>query len=62
MLFRSYIPLFWLRGKIQVKSWKSMSLNRSKILYDPPPRLMEIKTKINNCDLIKLKSFRKESL
>ena len=57
MLFRSYIPLFWLRGKIQVKSWKSMSLNRSKILYDPPPRLMEIKTKINKWDLIKLKSF-----
>ena len=34
-----------------------MSLNRSKILYDPPPRLMEVKTKINKWDLIKLKSF-----
>ena len=31
--------------------------NQSKILYDPPPRVMEIKTKINKWDLIKLKSF-----
>ena len=28
-----------------------------KILYDPPLRVMEIKTKINKSDLIKLKSF-----
>ena len=32
-------------------------VNQSKILYDPPPRLMEIKTKVNRSDLIKLKSF-----
>ena len=32
-------------------------INRSKILYDPPPRVMEIKTKINKWDRIKLKSF-----
>ena len=32
-------------------------LNQSKILYDPPPRVMEIKTKVNKWDLIKLKSF-----
>ena len=31
--------------------------NQSKILYDPPPRVMEIKTKVNKWDLIKLKSF-----
>jgi len=31
-------------------------INHSKILYDPPPRIMEIKTK-NKCDLIKLKRF-----
>ena len=31
--------------------------NQSKILYDPPPRVMEIKTKINKWDLIKLKGF-----
>ena len=29
----------------------------SEILYDPPPRVMEIKAKINKWDLIKLKSF-----
>ena len=33
-------------------------INQSKILYDPPPRVMEIKTKVNKWDLIKLKSFR----
>ena len=32
-------------------------MNYSKILYDPPPRVMEIKTKINRWDLIKLKTF-----
>ena len=32
-------------------------LNHCKILYDSPPRVMEIKTKINKWDLIKLKSF-----
>ena len=32
-------------------------INHSKILYDPPSRVMEIKTKINKWDLIKLKSF-----
>ena len=32
-------------------------INHSKILYDPPPRILEIKTKINKWDLIKLKSF-----
>ena len=32
-------------------------IHQSKILYDPPPRVMEIKTKVNKCDLIKLKAF-----
>ena len=32
-------------------------INQSKILYDPLPRVMEIKTKVNKWDLIKLKSF-----
>ena len=32
-------------------------INQSKILYDPPPRVMEIKTKVNKRNLIKLKSF-----
>ena len=31
--------------------------NQSKILYDAPPRIMEIKRKVNKWDLIKLKSF-----
>ena len=32
-------------------------IHQSKILYDPPPRVMEIKTKVRKWDLIKLKSF-----
>ena len=32
-------------------------INQSKIFYNPPPRLMEIKTRINKWDLIKLKRF-----
>ena len=31
-------------------------LNHSRILYDPPPRILEIKAKINKWDLIKIKS------
>ena len=33
------------------------NINHSRILYDPPPRGMEIKAKINKLDLIKLRSF-----
>ena len=33
------------------------TLSDSKIFYDPPPRIIEIKLKINKWDLIKLKSF-----
>ena len=32
-------------------------INHSRILYDPPPRILEIKAKTNKWDLIKLKSF-----
>ena len=32
-------------------------INQSKIVYDPPLRVTEIKTKVNKWDLIKLKSF-----
>ena len=33
------------------------NINHSRILYDPPPRILEIKAKINKWDLINLKSF-----
>ena len=33
------------------------NINQSKILDDPPSAAMEIKTKLNKWDLIKLKSF-----
>ena len=32
-------------------------VNHRRILYDPPPRILEIKTKINKWDIIKFKSF-----
>ena len=32
-------------------------INQSKVLYDSPPRLTEIKAKVNKWDLIKLESF-----
>ena len=34
-------------------------INHNKIFFDPPSRVMEIKTEINKWDLIKLKSFCK---
>ena len=39
-------------------------MNQSKIPYDPSLRVMEIKTKVNKRDMIKLKSFctAKESI
>ena len=36
-------------------------INQSKILYDPPSRVMEIKTKVNKQDLIKLKTFAQQT-
>ena len=32
-------------------------INHSRILYDPPPRILEIKAKINKLDLIKIRRF-----
>ena len=32
-------------------------INHGRILYDPPPRILEIKAKINKWDVVKLKSF-----
>ena len=34
-------------------------IDHSKMFFDPPSRVMEIKTKINKCDLMKRKSFCK---
>ena len=36
---------------------RTLDINQNKILYDPPPTVMEIKTKVNKWDLIKFKSF-----
>ena len=33
------------------------NINHSRVLYDPPPRVMEIKAKTHTWDLIKLKGF-----
>ena len=35
-------------------------INHSKILFDPLPREMEIKTKINKWGLMKLKNFAQQ--
>ena len=35
-------------------------IHHSRILYDPPPRILEIKSKINKWDLINLKSFSQQ--
>ena len=49
-----YIKLKLLEENIS----KTLSdINHGRILYDPPPRVMEIKAKINQWGLIKLKSF-----
>ena len=35
-------------------------IKHSKIFFEPPPRVMEIKTKINKWHLMKLKSFAQQ--
>ena len=43
---------------LEENTGKTLSdINHSRILFDPPLRVMEIKAKINKRDLIKLKSF-----
>ena len=32
-------------------------INHSRILYNPPPKILEVKAKLNKWDLIKIKSF-----
>ena len=43
--------------KKREKNQINNSISESKILYDPPPGVMEIKIKVNKWDLIKLTSF-----
>ena len=46
---------------LEVNIGKTLSdINHSRILYDPPPRILEIKTKINKWDLINLKAFAQQ--
>ena len=47
--------VLWI-GRINIVKYVS-DTNHSNILYDPPPRILEIKAKINKWDLIKLKIF-----
>ena len=42
---------------LEENTGRTLDDKNQSILYDPPPRLMEIKTKVNMWDLIKLKSF-----
>ena len=43
---------------LEENTGKTLSdINHSRILYDPPPNIIEIKAKVNKCDLIKTKSF-----
>ena len=35
-------------------------INQSKILYDPPPRVTEIKTKVNKQTSLNLKAFAQQ--
>ena len=65
--FCSSIGLKWIKDlNIRLETIKLLEenigrtlddINQSKIICDPPPTVMEIKTKVNKWDLIKLKSF-----
>ena len=33
------------------------NINHSRILYDPPPNIIEIKAKVNILDILNLKAF-----
>ena len=44
--------------KLEENRGRTLSdIHHSRILYDPPSRILEIKAKINKQDLIKIKSF-----
>ena len=47
----------WIKD-LNVRPERMLSdINCSNIFFDPPPRILEIKAKINKWDLIKLKNF-----
>ena len=47
---------------LEENTGKTLSdINHSRILYNPPPRVMEIKAKINKWDLIKLKKVERKN-
>ena len=53
-----FFSIMVLNCKAQRKTGNILfDINHSKIPFDPPLRVMEIKTKINKWDLIKLKNF-----
>ena len=64
---RAYTKIKWIKDlNIRPKTIKFLEenisktlsdINHSRILYGPPPRILEMKAKINKCDLIKVKSF-----
>ena len=65
--FSSLITLKWIKDpNVRLETIKLLEenigrtlddINQSKIICDPPPRVMEIKTKVKKWDLFKLKSF-----
>ena len=53
-----YTPKYFILFIAMVNVIKTLSdINHSRILYDPPPRILEIKAKTNKWGLIKLKIF-----
>ena len=52
------INLKWIEDlNVRLESIKLLEENIGRILFDPPPREMEMKTKRNKWDLMKLTSF-----
>ena len=57
------------RSKCKTRNYKTprgkhrtlYDINHSKILYDPPPKVMKIKTKINKWDQSNLKAFGQQN-
>ena len=51
----------WIKDlNVRPETIKLLEENIGRTLYDPSPRVMEIKTKINKWDLIKLKTLAQQ--